>query len=71
MVKHEPEPRPLEGVQTCPVCRQVDRLKDVNTDRRAGGIENERRIAKTGTQPASTSRPLMWPFNQRPSSPAS
>jgi hypothetical protein len=44
--------RSLEGVQTCPVSRQVDRLKDVDNDRRAGGIKHQCRIAKTGT-PAS------------------
>jgi hypothetical protein len=36
-----------------PVGRQVDRLKDVDSDRRAGGVKNQCRVAKTGT-PAST-----------------
>jgi hypothetical protein len=42
----------LECVQTSPVSRQVDRLKDVDTDRRAGGINNQCWVAKTGA-PAS------------------
>ena len=44
--------RSLEGVQTCPVGRQVDLLKDVDTDRRAGGAKNQCRVAKIGA-PAS------------------
>jgi hypothetical protein len=44
--------RSLEGVQTCPVSRQVDRLKDVDIDRRAGGAKNQGRVAKIGA-PAS------------------
>jgi|SoiMethySBSTD1v2_1073268.scaffolds.fasta_scaffold1086895_1 hypothetical protein len=44
--------RSLEGVQTCPVSRQVDRLKDVDIDRRAGGPKNQGRVAKIGA-PAS------------------
>jgi hypothetical protein len=44
--------RSLEGIQTFPVGWQVDRLKDVDTDRRASEIEDKGRVAKTGT-PAS------------------
>jgi hypothetical protein len=47
--------RSLEGVQTCPVSWQVDRLKDVDIDRRAGRIKNQCRIAKTGA-PASVDK---------------
>jgi hypothetical protein len=47
--------RSLLGVQTCPVSWQVDRLKDVDTDRRAGRIKNQCRIAKTGA-PASVDK---------------
>jgi hypothetical protein len=48
--------RSLEGVQTCPVSRQVDRLKDVDIDRRAGA-KNQCRVARLAPQPASTSIP--------------
>jgi hypothetical protein len=63
--------RSLEGVQTCPVSRQVDRLKDVDTDRRAGGINNQCRVAKTGAPASFEEQYVDVAFNQRPLSPAS
>jgi hypothetical protein len=40
------------------VSRQVDRLKDVDTDRRAGGIMNQCRVAKTGTPAGVDEHPV-------------
>jgi hypothetical protein len=41
--------RSLEGIQTCPVSRQVGRFEDINTDSRAIRIKNQCRVSKAGT----------------------